>query len=265
MKRAISIVIGVVAVCSVSIAAQWAKFPTPGVPRDAQGKVNMDAPPPRTADGKLDLSGTWMRANSGPPGRGGRGRGAGAAATDAGRGGQNAAGRSGAAPAAETGGGPPAAGAGGGRGGVTLEPATAPFPFDPNGPPVATFFEAGGNMEGGLPYTPWAADIKKARIRGRQGQGQPRRELHADGLPAVPSAAAAAQDHPDAGADPDRVRSQLRPAPHLHWMAASCRRRANRSRGGTATRSATGKATRSSSRPTTCAARKTAPTTAGST
>jgi hypothetical protein len=47
---------------------------------------------------------------------------------------------------------------------VTLEPTTEGFPFDPNGPPVATFFEAGGNMDGGLPYTPWAADLRKARF-----------------------------------------------------------------------------------------------------
>ena len=46
---------------------------------------------------------------------------------------------------------------------MSLEPATPPFPFDPKAPPVATFFEAGGNMEGGLPYTPWAAEIKKQR------------------------------------------------------------------------------------------------------
>ena len=58
----------------------------------------------------------------------------------------------------------PQPGGGGRAGGVTLEPATAPFPFDPTGPPVATFFEAGGNMEDGLPYTPWAAELRKARM-----------------------------------------------------------------------------------------------------
>ena len=50
------------------------------------------------------------------------------------------------------------------RGGVSLEGVTTRFPYDPSGPPVATFFEAGGNMEGGLPYTPWAKDLKKARM-----------------------------------------------------------------------------------------------------
>ena len=31
-------------------------------------------------------------------------------------------------------------------------------------PPLATFVDIGRNMEGGLPLTPWAADLKKARM-----------------------------------------------------------------------------------------------------
>ncbi len=180
MKSALSGIIGAVAIlvaCSISVSAQWPKFQEAGLPRDAQGNVIMTAPTPRGPDGKPDFSGMWQRANSGPPrgaGRGGRqgagggpqGRGEGAAAQAgdgaapqagegaARQGGEGAAGR----------GGDTNAPFGGGRGGVQLEPPTDGFPFDPNGPPVATFFEAGGNMPGGLPYTEWASAIRKQRF-----------------------------------------------------------------------------------------------------
>jgi hypothetical protein len=157
---------------SVSLLAQWPKYPSPNVPRDAQGKVIMDAPTPRTADGHPDLSGIWQRAESGPPRQGRGGPNAGARGQGPRDGGP---GREGAPPP-----GPPPAGAagangapnpgninapfGGGRGGIQLEPPTERFAYDPNGPPTATFFEAGANMPGGLPYTPWAAELKKQRL-----------------------------------------------------------------------------------------------------
>jgi hypothetical protein len=43
-------------------AAQWLNYPTPGIPRLADGKPNLSAPSPRTTDGKPDLSGIWRGA-----------------------------------------------------------------------------------------------------------------------------------------------------------------------------------------------------------
>ena len=41
------------------VGAQWLNFPTPDLPRTADGKPNLAAPAPKTADGKPDLSGLW--------------------------------------------------------------------------------------------------------------------------------------------------------------------------------------------------------------
>ncbi|HEY4365514.1 MAG TPA: hypothetical protein VGN17_31425 [Bryobacteraceae bacterium] len=46
------------AIC-LPLGAQWLKYPTPGIPRSAEGKPNLTAPAPKTAEGKPDLSGIW--------------------------------------------------------------------------------------------------------------------------------------------------------------------------------------------------------------
>jgi hypothetical protein len=48
--------------CTITITAgaQWEPYPWKNVPRTPDGKVDLKAPPRRTADGKIDLSGFWM-------------------------------------------------------------------------------------------------------------------------------------------------------------------------------------------------------------
>ena len=50
-----------VAISAACAGAQWIDYPTPGIPRTADGKPKLDGPVPKKADGKPDLSGLWQR------------------------------------------------------------------------------------------------------------------------------------------------------------------------------------------------------------
>jgi hypothetical protein len=120
--------------------AQWPTFKEAGVPRKADGTVNIDAPPPKAADGHVDLTGIWDRAG-GPPGPG-QGQGQGQQAQ-----GQGQAQAPGQRP--------------------TQGPRPPPAP-PPGTPPVANFLNVGAGIPGGLPFQPLAGQLRNERMSNNQ-------------------------------------------------------------------------------------------------
>src|SRR5665213_426170 len=128
-----------------TLLAQWPPYPTPGVPKLADGKPNMEGPTPRTADGKPDFSGIWQfEGNRRPRPQGAPGVVAGSGAGPAGAPATGATATTTPAPAS---GPPPAGGVG-----LGLRP-----------PGVSEFFDIGSTVPGGPPFTPWAAALRKER------------------------------------------------------------------------------------------------------
>jgi hypothetical protein len=60
MTRIFLTALAIVWLAPSSVFAQWDPFPNKNVPRTPDGKVDMNAPPRRMADGKPDFGGFWM-------------------------------------------------------------------------------------------------------------------------------------------------------------------------------------------------------------
>lgn len=50
--------------CATTLQAQWIGYPSPGIPRNADGSADLTAPAPHSSDNHPDLSGMWFAAKT---------------------------------------------------------------------------------------------------------------------------------------------------------------------------------------------------------
>ena len=117
--------VAALAASAAVLFGQWPKYPS-GAPKGSDGKYDLTAATPKTAKGVTDFTGTWNFK-----------------------------------------GGPPAGGAGKGKDkdgkGKDGPPPPPPPAADPNTPPLGAFFNIGAAIKDGLPFTPWAKELRAKR------------------------------------------------------------------------------------------------------
>jgi len=156
--------VALIAAIAAPLSAQWPAYAVPGVPRTPTGQVDMNAPTPKTPDGKTDFSGLWQNGRGGGGGaRGGAGGAAGAPPAGAPPAGAPAVAPGAGAPAAGTTGNGARGGGGGQRGGGAAAGQAGAAAAPASGPPAASFANAGQGIQGGLPYQPWAKELVDKR------------------------------------------------------------------------------------------------------